>query len=150
MAAKKIVAAPKAQKMTVAEEVALLEQGEAGQLPTVGGIVFRWVNQTERHRRGWSIWTPVEVDSEMGVKVQAWKASKFQQFEGIGATSSYFLDGAGGILAYTSVEKHMALKTILRDKARNQLKLTMTENETKVVKREVRMPHMEVMHTGDE
>lgn len=138
------------KKLTVAEEVAILNEGNAGKTPRVDGFVFRWVNLLERQRRGWSIWIPVEQESELGGKVSEWKASMFQKFEGMGATSNYFLDGSGGVLAYTTTEKRDALKQILKDKARNQLRLTMQENETKVVKREVRMPHMEVMHSGEE
>lgn len=148
--------AKKTAQTNVRDEVRKLIEARKMLTPEIDGFAFRWVSMANRNRLGWGIWVPVEKNTEIGDKVEKWAADQFRQFSGTNADSKLFLDGAGGALAYTTVERRDALRSINRENARAQLNAVQKQEKSndentdiRLSERTVRVPDGERVHTGE-
>lgn len=119
-------------------------------LPEVDGIGFRWVNADTRNKKGWSIWAPVEVSSDLGEKVMSFIREKPVFEANPGMVQGNLFRAGDNTLAWASKEMIIELRKHNSQKAGKQVSQVLAEiNEDDgkpVTVRNVRRVQLTKMH----
>ena len=97
-------------------------------LPEVDGIGFRWVNPDTRNKRGWVIWAPVEVSSELGDKVLEFIKDKPVYEANPGMVKGNLFHKGDNVLAWASEEMIIELRKHNSTKAGTQVDSIISEH----------------------
>jgi hypothetical protein len=101
-------------------------------LPTMEGLVLRWVNPAARNRSisGWKCWRPVSRESDVGQTVAEHLEENTFRFGEVRQDSDYFWRG-DMLLAFAPIDEVEALRKANVSNADRQLEMVVEEHRSR-------------------